>query len=156
MKFGPGFAFTFFYYFVTGTIVATLVTAKGVNVALTSGLPQRVGIVVGVIAGIVGGYCNQTTSFSIVSTEPTRQVAWIKSLLSKMEYDRVETMELETDELEADQDNQAQSQTALCYQRSGWRSLFSGKVFLCVGDKEITIAARLLQLKRIQQQLEQQ
>ncbi|MGK7891994.1 MAG: hypothetical protein AB4042_21915 [Leptolyngbyaceae cyanobacterium] len=157
MKFGPGFAFTFFYYFVTTTAIATLVMAKGAHLALESGLPQRIGLVLGLIAGGVGGYCNQTTSFSVISTEPTRQVDQIKSLLEEMNYGLGDTIDLETElgeDFEAKQANPPSPKTVWCYQRSGWRSLLSGKVFVCVGEKEITVATRLLQLKRIQQQLE--
>ncbi|MEB3232550.1 MAG: hypothetical protein VKJ64_16195 [Leptolyngbyaceae bacterium] len=150
MKFGPGFAFTFFYYFVTATAIATLITAKGAHVALDSGMPQRIGLVLGLIAGVVGGYCNQTLSFSIVSTQPTRQTQQLKTLLEEMDYNLVETIDLDSDS-----DEQPSPKTVLCYQRPGWRSLFSGKVFLCAGQKDVTVATRRLQLQRIQHQLDQ-
>ena len=142
MRYGPGFGSTFFYYFVTTTIIMTAVCLRATHLSLDSGLPQACGAVLGILGGLLGGYLNRTTTFSVASTNRLKTLENLKSILADMGYELSE----ESDRLEDD---------IQLYQRSGLRAFLSGNVFLHVEKRQITVAARSMSLKAIQFTLDQ-
>ena len=142
MQFGPGFASTFLYYFVTTTIIMTAIALRTTGLSLDSGLPQQFGLIVGIVGGLTGGYLNRTTTFSVVSTNPTKLLKSLKQILAEMGYELSE----ETDLLD---------ENISLYQRSGLRAFLSGNVFLQVEEQQVTVAARSISIKRIQSALDE-
>jgi hypothetical protein len=145
-QFGPGFLSTFLYYFATTAIVTTFIASKGLHLAVGTGLPQQLGLVLGILAGLLGGYFNRTTHFSVAFTQ---QKAFLKALddaLSKLGYTKVSS----DDDSSSDDENE----NVLVYRRSMLGRFLSGRVFVQVKPREATIASRAIQLNRIRQEVE--
>ncbi|MEM9214783.1 MAG: hypothetical protein AAGD25_10595 [Cyanobacteria bacterium P01_F01_bin.150] len=141
MRFGPGFASTFLYYFVTTTIIMTAIALRATGLGLDSGFPQQFGLLIGLLGGMAGGYFNRTTTFSVSSASPTKLLKLLETILADMGYEVSEESERFDDDI-------------ALYQRSGLRSFFSGNVFVQIEKRQITVAARSISLKRIQAALE--
>lgn len=141
MSFGPGFASTFLYYFVTTTVIMTAITLRATGLSLDSGYPQQFGLMMGILGGLVGGYFNRTSTFTVASSKPSDQLESLESILAGMGYEASEMGDRFDD-------------TVSLYQRSGLSALVSGKVFVQLEKRQITVAARSISLKRIQAALE--
>ena len=121
----------------------TGIAVKAGGMPLEEGIAQRFGLLVGLVAGLCGGYFNRTTSFSISSTDPSQLLANLKAIAQDMGY-----------QLMDDSPNNRFEEDVLVYQRSGLSALFSGRVFFQIEDKQVTVAARSIQLKRLQQAID--
>ena len=142
MRFGPGFASTFLYYFVTTTIIMTAIALRATGLSLDSGFPQQFGLIAGLLGGLAGGYFNRTTTFSVASAKPAKLLTTLQDILNEMGY-------------ELSEDSDRLDDNISLYQRSGLSAFFSGNVFLQIEDRQVTVAARSMSLKRIQSALEE-
>jgi hypothetical protein len=136
MGYGPGFASTFLYYFVTTTLVATFVVSQGLGLKISSGYPSQIGLVIGIFAGLLGGYMNRTMSCSIAFDDKETFKNTLKEALDDMGYRHA-----------YDDENVS------VYVRSPIRQLLSGKIFVQFDEKDVTIASRSVHIKDLQRRL---
>lgn len=125
MQVGPGFLPTFLYYFTGATIIFTLLAVKGLGLGLSTGVPEQLGLVGGLVAGGFGAYMNQTTSFSVQFRDRKKFLKELDAALRELGYEQ-------TSEIEGVQ----------VYERSSFRKLFSGKIYVQLEGNSATIASR--------------
>jgi hypothetical protein len=136
MQFGPGFTATFLYYFVSTTILFTLVSTQALDLGIGTGIPQQVGILAGLIAGLMGAYFNQTKTIAVNFDNKQTFLKNLDQALSQIGYQQAS----QTDDL-------------IIYERPGLGKFVAGKVYVQVHQESATIATRSVQLKRIQKQV---
>ena len=139
MSFGPGFWPTFLYYFVSTTLITAFLSSQGLGIDLESGLPLRLGLILGAIAGGAGGYFNRTVTFSVEFKSRKKFLRNLNEVLTEMGY--LVTSELDSSEAEDD---------ILIYKKSALGGLLSGKVFVQIGKDSATFASRAVYSQKLQ------
>lgn len=130
----PGYALTFLYYFsITNVIVIGLLSGRfGVSFLDRSIYP--IGICAGLMAGILGASFNRNVT---VSAKVKKQGVWLSSFnqsLAEMGFEP-----------------QKELGDYSIYQKSGWATLFSGRVFLKIEGKTATVIGRAAVIKTLQE-----
>ncbi len=130
----PGYTLTFLYYFsITNVLVIGLLSGRfGVSFLDRSIYP--IGICAGLMAGILGASFNRNIT---VSAKVKKKGIWLKSLNQAL----------------ADMGFEPQKELGdySIYQKNGWVSLFSGRVFLKIEGKTATVIGRAAVVKTLQE-----
>jgi hypothetical protein len=142
-NFGPGFTPTFLYYFVSTSLVMSLVISKGMHLPIATGYPQQLGIVAGLIAGGLGGYFNRSASITVSAPDTQKLLKSLDATLTELRYRKLADTE------------ETQDETVLVYERLNFARLFSGQVYLAIEQDGIIVATRFGQLRQIQKALGQ-
>lgn len=140
MQSGPGFVPTFLYYFVGTTFIVAFVVSKGLDTSELTGSmgnPLQVGILFGCIAGGLGAYLNSHDSVELPVKNRGAFSQKLNDTLTAMGYSDVE----EVDAIKV-------------YKRPFPSSLFSGKVFVAVDNKQAIISGRSSSIRKLQKRLE--
>ena len=133
---GPGFGFTFLYYFAGIGLITTLLMAQSLHVSLESGFPAQLGIGVGLVGGLIAAYFNQTLSLEVPFKGKKQFLRSLSQVLSEMGYTQV-----------------AETEGVLIYQRSPLRQLFSGKVYVQLNKQNALIFSRAAHIRSLRRRL---
>jgi len=145
---GPGAFATFLYYFTSTTILAALVAVRGLDMSVTTGVPQRLGLMVGLLAGGLGIYFNRTATISIAAPNGDRTLGEVEAALAEIGY------RLDQAELELSSEATGSSEIPLrVYQRAALGRLLSGRVYIQQMENQLIIASRAVHLRQLQRQL---
>jgi hypothetical protein len=136
---GPGFAFTFLYYFVGTALVTALLATQTLGVGLETGIPNRFGLLFGVVGGGIGALTNRSRSLTLPCPSQKNFQQQLNTILTDMGYAAVPD---------------ARTDGVMVYRRNALRQLFSGPVYVLLEGKQAHISSRTVQLGRIQRQLE--
>ncbi|MEO1402197.1 MAG: hypothetical protein AAFV72_13270 [Cyanobacteria bacterium J06635_1] len=141
---GPGTGFTFLYYFASTSLVGTLLASQVLHVSLSTGIPNQIGVVLGVFGGGVGTYFNRSQTLELPVKGKKELLNRLNPILSDMGY----TLAEDSEELAE----------GLIYQRSGLRSLLSGKVYVTwaqkqADQKQAIVTSRAVHIRTLQKQL---
>ncbi|NJL87454.1 MAG: hypothetical protein HC886_18085 [Leptolyngbyaceae cyanobacterium SM1_1_3] len=133
---GPGFGFTFLYYFAGIGLITTLLVAQSLHVGLETGFPAQLGTGVGLLGGLLAAYFNQTLALELPFKGKQQFLRSLNQALSEMGYTLVD-----------------EEAGALVYQRSPLRQLFSGRVYVLLSDKSATVFSRAIHIRNLQRRL---
>ena len=130
----PGFWLTFLYYFTITDLVVLAFASRHFGVGFFDYSIYPIGICAGLIAGILGSSLNRNVT---VTTKVKRRATWQK------EFDRILQ--------EMGFTPQQEIEDFTVYRKSGWATLFSGRVFLKFEGKTATIIARSILVKELRE-----
>jgi uncharacterized membrane protein YraQ (UPF0718 family) len=136
MPSGPGFFFTFLYYFSCTSLIVIFVTWQGLGVNLDTALPYQFGSLLGLLAGLWGAYFNRSLS---LNTTFSNQKAFLKNLnenLNSLGFQEQEKREELT-----------------IYSKSGLSNWFAGQILLQIDEKSATIIGRSSYIRRLRHRL---
>lgn len=137
---GPEHSLTFLYYFGTTTLITIVLASMVLHLSPMSGLPNRLGLVMGLVGGALGLYFNR----SITLKQPIKGhkvfLNQISQPLEKLGY-----IQVEDDSLPAD---------VVVYARSNLRGLLSGKIYIRLDEKIAYITSRAVHIRGLKQMLE--
>ncbi|MEM1369409.1 MAG: hypothetical protein AAGG02_15645 [Cyanobacteria bacterium P01_H01_bin.15] len=131
---GPGFAFTFLYYFSLSAFITILVTVQGTNFSWQDGFPYQVGTLLGLIAATFSATSNRSTTIVIPFVGRKKFSYQLEQALEDMGFKHCEPRE----------------SALTVYRKSAVRSLFSGQIYVQLDEKKATIHGRVRNLKRLQ------
>lgn len=136
---GPGFLPTFLYYFSGTALVTTFLAAQGLSDGLETGIPNEFGLLFGVLGGVVGAYFNRNHLLDIPFTNRKVFLQQLEQALTEMGFA---------------QDSGATLEDVLVYRRAALRQLFSGRVYVQIGEKQATLSSRALHLRGLKRRLQ--
>ncbi|MGB3612160.1 MAG: hypothetical protein WBA10_00090 [Elainellaceae cyanobacterium] len=142
---GPGAFATFLYYFTSTTILSALVVVRGLDLSVTTGVPQRLGLMVGLLAGALGVYFNRTVTLEVAASNSDRTLAEIEAALSELGYSLDEAALAAADDTDL---------PFRVYQRSALGKLLSGRVYVQQAKNQLIVASRAVHLRQLRRQLE--
>lgn len=139
---GPGFLFTFVYYTVMATVVATFSSAPllfggrlGLE-AIETALP------IGLVLGLLGAYFNRTASLELTVRSGNDVQTQLEQLLTSWEFVTVDPTTVLGD------------RTGIqVYERASWRKWFSGRVFVRIERQTATVVSRAGLIRKLERQL---
>ncbi|MBF2001184.1 MAG: hypothetical protein IGS38_10740 [Synechococcales cyanobacterium M58_A2018_015] len=150
MDFGPGFLPTFLYYFTSTAVICAFVVSRALGVGLDSSIPQEIGAAGGVVAGLLGAYFNRTVTYTVSVPSQKKFLNYLETLLEQMGYRRAVA---ESDETESESATAAESTDLRVYERSSFSKWFSGKIYVQLDAKSVTIASRAVTIRQLRRQL---
>jgi hypothetical protein len=133
---GPSIGITFLYYFAGTALISTFLASQVLHLSLSSGIPNQLGSLMGLVGGLVGTYFNRAMTLEIPMQGKKKLLNQLTPILESMGYALAE---------EVDQ--------TLVFQRSRLSSLFSGKVYLSLGDQTATITSRAVHIRELKKRL---
>ncbi|MGP1373477.1 MAG: hypothetical protein ACTS3T_11670 [Almyronema sp.] len=133
---GPGFGFTFLYYFAGIGLITTLLAAQSLHVRLETGIPAQLGIGVGLLGGLIAAYFNQTLLLEVPFQSKKQFLRSLNQSLNEMGYTPA-----------------AEAEGVLVYQRSPLSQLFSGKVYVQISENNALIFSRAIHIRSLRQRL---
>lgn len=133
---GPGFLPTFLYYFAGTTVIVAFVLAKGLEQSASLREVYQIGLVVGGIVGGLGAYLNSHREIELPIKNRGAFLAQMHRTFEELGYG--EPAELDGIKV---------------YQRPFPNSIFSGKIFVQVEAKQVAIAGRASQIRRLEKRL---
>lgn len=133
---GPGAGLTFLYYFAGTALVGTFLATQSLHLSLTSGVPSQLGSMIGLVGGLVGTYFNASKTLELPTKGKKKLLNQITPILTNMGYTQTEAID-----------------SIVVFQRSNLRSLFSGKIYLYVGDKTAIFVSRATHIRALAKQL---
>ena len=134
---GPGFLVTFLYYFSCTIVIVVLVTSQGLGVSLDAALPYQLGSLLGLIAGVIGATVNRSVTLSTSFNNKQLFLHSLNEILSEMGFEESTPRE-----------------DYLIYQKSSFRTLFSGKILVHLNQNSVTIIGRSSNITQLSQKLE--
>jgi len=126
------------YYFVSTALLTSFISSKTLSLAVSTGLPQQLGLVMGLFAGTLGGYFNRTTSIEISAPDANAFFKTIETALDEMGYSKL----------------REEDDGVVVYQRGALGKLVSGKVFVQVENGSAIVASRATHIRRLRQLLD--
>ncbi|HEY9763238.1 MAG TPA: hypothetical protein V6D07_11985 [Trichocoleus sp.] len=136
---GPGFLPTFLYYFSGTALVTTFLAVKSLGVGLETGIPGEFGLLFGALGGLVASYFNHNRLIDIPFTNRKAFLTQLEQALAEMGYA---------------QDTDATLEDVLVYHRAALRQLFSGRIYVRVGEKQATLSSRALHIRGLKKRLQ--
>lgn len=136
---GPGFGFTFLYYFVGTALITTLMATQTLGLGMETGVPNRFGLLFGVIGGLLGASFNRSSTLTLTCPNQKTFKQQLTNILAEMGYSEVPD---------------ARTDGILVFQRSALRQIFSGRVYVLIDGKQAHLSSRTSHLRRLRQQLE--
>ncbi|NER81850.1 MAG: hypothetical protein F6K42_20260 [Leptolyngbya sp. SIO1D8] len=133
---GPGVTFTFIYYFSGAALITTLLAVKTLGVGFGAGITGQLALLVGSVAGLLGTFYNRTKILEIPVSKPKVFARQLEETLSEMGYTLTETVD-----------------TVSVYQRSRFRRLFSGDIFVQNQDKGVVLVSRAVNIRTLEKRL---
>ena len=134
---GPGVTFTFFYYFSGAALITAVFAVKTLGVGFGSGITGQLALAVGSVGGLLGAFYNRTKTLKIPVSKPKVFARKLEETLSEMGYTLSETVE-----------------GISVYQRSRFRRLFSGDIYVQNQDKEVVLAGRAMHIRTLEKRLD--
>lgn len=136
---GPGFALTFLYYFSGTALVTTVLAMKTLGVGLETGIPNQFGLLFGAIGGTLGAAVNRSATLELPVKNRAAFVKQLEAALAEMGYSR---------------DPEAGWEGVWIYRRPAIRQLFSGRIYVHVGQKTAVISSRILHIRGLKKRLQ--
>lgn len=136
---GPGFFPTFLYYFSGTALVTTFLAVKSLGLSLETGIPGEFGLLFGSLGGLIGAYFNHNRLLEIPFANRKAFLNQLDQSLTEMGYA---------------QDPDAMLEGVLVYRRTALRQLFSGRIYVQIGDKQATLSSRALHLRGLKKRLQ--
>ena len=122
---GPGFLVTFLYYFSLTTLIGVLVSSQGLGMKLDTAIPYQIGTLLGLVSGLVGAIFNRSATFSIPVADQKVFTQILDRALSELGFEKKTQLEEFT-----------------VYEKSAFKTLFSGKVLVKIDQDSATISSR--------------
>lgn len=139
---GPGFLPTFLYYSSGTALVVAFLASKSLGLGLETGLPSLYGLVFGVFGGLVGSYFNRSQVLEVPFSNRKTFTAQLEAALGEMGYVPVPAADLGAD-----------WPGVAVYQRSALRRMFSGRVYVQMGDRQAILSSRAIHLRGLKKRL---
>ncbi|MBD2106510.1 hypothetical protein [Nodosilinea sp. FACHB-13] len=136
---GPGFGFTFLYYFSGTALVTALLAVNSLGIGLDTGLPNLYGTLFGTAGGLLGAFGNRSTTLILPINSRKTFKRELDAALAEMGYT---------------EDAEANLEGILVYRRPFVRQLLSGRVYVLLSDKQAQISTRAVHMGGIKKRLE--
>ncbi|MBD1850056.1 hypothetical protein [Leptolyngbya sp. FACHB-711] len=136
MRVGLGGAGTFLVYFIYTAVILSIGSSVVFQLSRESGIPQQIAIVGGVIVGAIGSYFNRTVIRPIAADDEQTLLNQVNRGLTGLGYQQVEQIDDEV----------------FVFQKVV-RQWLSSKVYVRVQPQQVTIAGRVSQVQKLQEQL---
>jgi hypothetical protein len=136
MRVGLGGAGTFLVYFIYTAVILSIGSSIVFQLSRESGIPQQIAIVGGVIVGAIGSYFNRTVIRPIAADDEQTLLNQVNRGLTGLGYQQVEQIDDEV----------------FVFQKVV-RQWLSSKVYVRVQPQQVTIAGRVSQVQKLQEQL---
>ena len=139
---GPGFGFTFLYYFVLATLIGGIVAMEILHVGPTSALPYQYGIAFGLPFGVINALTKRSQTFSVQFKKQQKFLRKLKTVLEELGFDSESDPEIES------------GVTYQTFRKAGMAGWFAASVFVAIAEKEAVIASRSSVIKKLKNNLE--
>lgn len=136
MRVGLGGAGTFLVYFIYTAVILSIGSSILFQLSRESGIPQQIAIVGGVAVGAIGAYFNRTVIRPIAAEDEQSLLNQVKRGLTELGYQQIEQIDDE-----------------VFVFAKAVRQWFYGRVYVRVQPQQVTIAGRVSQVQKLQQQL---
>lgn len=130
----PGFWLTFLYYFSVTNLIVILVVSQGMGIGFDEQILYQIAVFLGLIAGLVGAKFNRSITISASFANQKKFSKILNETLSQMGFEP-----------------KSQLEDFTVYEKSTWKSWFSGKIFVRIEAKSATIIGRSNMVKKLSQ-----
>ncbi len=130
----PGFWLTFLYYFSVTNLIVILVVSQGMGINFNDRILYQIAIFLGLIAGLIGAKFNRSVTISASFANKKKFSKILNETLSQMGFEP-----------------KSQLENFTVYEKSSWKSLFTGKIFVQIEAKSATIIGRSNIIKKLGQ-----
>ncbi|MBE9170347.1 hypothetical protein IQ238_23435 [Pleurocapsales cyanobacterium LEGE 06147] len=130
----PGFWLTFLYYFSVTNLIVILVVSQGMGIGFNDRLLYQIAVLLGLIAGLVGAKFNRSVTLSAYFSNKKAFSKILNEILSQMGFEP-----------------KSQLEDFIVYDKSSWKTLFTGKIFVQIEDSSATIIGRSSIIKKLSQ-----
>ncbi|MCM1982982.1 hypothetical protein [Lyngbya confervoides] len=143
---GPGFGFTFLYYFALTALIVAIAAMQILHESPTAPIIYQVGLAFALPFALINALQKQTQRLEIAINAPAPFLQRLNQALQELGYDPVQPLHPEEPLQPEAMGDAPQTWVA---QRSGWQTPLAGKIYVATTDHRAVLVSR----KSVMQQL---